>query len=275
MEERRHNRSKFGYLNYDDIPLRIEEGRLDAYDLVFVKDHKTMCLVTPELEIQEIRAKVQIYDSLVDALSELNKDEGTYEGQLVSVYDNEHYKGYVVNKSSLGTWYLTPLNEIDYELDYNELGNTPITNIRSGAEYVIVSDLPDGHYNLLGNYRISTNDPEYRRAVTALYFFVEHSGSITYVKEIGTTFIRDYEVRPGNFSVKTYITDEYLTSQNFATESYVDEKIAALEFFTKQEAEEFITQQVTSILTEVLDSRIAQTIDTQQATEPDIQSLFE
>ena len=44
--------------------------------------------------------------------------------------------------------------------DYNKIQNTPITNVgtKTLGNFVVVSQLNEGHYNLTGYYKIDSND---------------------------------------------------------------------------------------------------------------------
>ena len=78
-------RAKFGYLNYSDIQTRIEEGKLNQYDVVYCKDKKNQYLIDGDLNLIELRSRIYIYSSEEEAIDELNKNTDTYVGQLVSI----------------------------------------------------------------------------------------------------------------------------------------------------------------------------------------------
>ena len=152
-------RARFGYLLYDEMLLRIEEGKLDSYDVVYTKDTRQCFVITPELEPMAIHSRVYVFGSVNEAVESLNTSNDTYIGQVISILDGEVYRGYIVNKGNDGKYFVTPLYEHPTEIDYDTLGNKPIEN-KTGTynNPVILRDLETGLYNVVGKYKITSTE---------------------------------------------------------------------------------------------------------------------
>lgn len=239
------NRAKFGYLTQEDMLLRIAEGQLDAYDIVFTKDSKETYIITENLEPSALRSKVYVFDSVTAAEEELNAASDTYVGQIVSVLYKDTYRGYIVNQKN-DLYYLIPLYATPEPIDYDTLGNRPIINMVGTFDApIVVSQLDSGLYSIKGQYTIAPDISTKYSSATGTLFMVEKSNDGTiYIKKISADDIIQYVVSGGVTKTNVYVTKDYLDSHGFATISYVDEKIAGLDFLTKEETETYINQQI-------------------------------
>ena len=77
--------SKNAYINQNEISERIENGQLDAFDIIYTKDTHLCFIISPELTPIEIKSKVFVFTSVEEAEEELNNSSYTYEGQIVSI----------------------------------------------------------------------------------------------------------------------------------------------------------------------------------------------
>ena len=251
------NRAKFGYLTQSDMLLRIAEGQLDAYDIVFTKDTKETYIITENLEPSALRSKVYVFDSVTAAEEELNAATDTYAGQIVSVLYKDTYRGYIVNKQK-DAYYLVPLYATPEPIDYNTLGNRPIINMVGTFDApIVVSKLETGLYSIKGQYTISPDISTKYSSATGTLFMVEQSNDgKTYIKKISAEDIIQYVVSGGITKSDVYVTKEYLDSHNFATISYVDELIASLDFMTKDEAQTYIDQQINTSVSDNISNQV-------------------
>ena len=272
------NRAKFGYLTQSDMLLRIAEGQLDAYDIVFTKDTKETYIITENLEPSALRSKVYVFDSVTAAEEELNAATDTYAGQIVSVLYKDTYRGYIVNKQK-DSYYLVPLYATPEPIDYDTLGNRPIINMVGTFDApIVVSKLETGLYSIKGQYTIAPDiSTKYSSASGTLFMVEQSKDGKTYIKKISAEDIIQYVVSGGITKSDVYVTKEYLDSHNFATISYVDELIASLDFMTKDEAQTYIDQQINTTVSDNIANQVNIAIEkTIVETEDEyIEDLFE
>jgi hypothetical protein len=257
-------RSKLGYLYDYEIKQRIDNGELDAYDIIYTKDSHACYFITPDLNPMRINSKVYCFSSIAEANSALNENEDTYEGQIVSVLKDEVYVGYIVNKNYVGKFYVSPLSAELGDIDYNSLGNKPIINMTGTLDNPIVVDtLSTGIYSINGQYKISNSlETTYLNSSNVL-FFIEHSESGTVVKKIDASEIVQYTISD-TVLISSYITSDYL--KDYATTEYVDLKLAALDYMTQEETETYVESLVTDMINtkieEMFDESLDEKIDT-------------
>ena len=125
----RSNRSRFAYLNHDEIQTAINNSQLDAYDIIYTKDTHENIIITPDLEIVSVGSRIYRFPDANTAETYLNMATDTYEGQIISVVYDGHYVAYIVNKNTSDHFYVTPLNAYEGELDYDELQHRPVSNL--------------------------------------------------------------------------------------------------------------------------------------------------
>ena len=223
MSENTEAKIKFGYLSYDEMLTRIDTGELNEYDVIYSKDRLTTFVISEELKPIEIRSRVYVYDSIVEAESALNTAIDTYIGQIVSIKYNDKYRGYIVNQNIKG-FYVTPLDKHPDIIDYNTLGNRPIVNLTGTLDIpIVVSELNSGLYLIKGQYTISDDISTVYLSASGALFSVEKTSSAVYIKKITSTEITDYTVTDVTKSY-SYITKEFLEENGYTTTSYVDEK---------------------------------------------------
>ena len=270
-----NTRAKWAYLSYDSIQTKIDEGVLDAYDIIYTKDSHENVIISPDLEIWSVRSRIYVFNSVEEANTQLNINTDTYIGQIVSVIVEDKCKGYIVNKDALGNYYVDKLT-ID-DIDYNILGNRPIINLIGDLDNPIIIDKLDaGIYNIKGQYKISNLIETIYLSASSVIVMVEKDGGVTHIKHITTDQIIDFFISDNSVTSHEYITDQYLKDNNYVTADYVDNKIAALEQSINEDIEKYISdivdKQFSSMLDEKIDAKIDEKI--QPVDNSQVQSLF-
>lgn len=270
-------RAKYGYLTYNDMLIRITDGELDAYDIVYTKDTRETFVITPELEPMSIKSRVYVFDSTIEAEEYLNSTTDAYVGQIISVLYGDTYRGYIVNESS-DKYYVVPLYAHPEPIDYNTLGNKPITSLTGTLEdTIIISSLDIGTYSINGRYKITESDVTVHLNPNYNLFLIDKTEEQITIKIISSTEIINYVIVDDEI-VKNdkIITEEFLKEKGYATVSYVDGKIATLDVITKEEAETYISTIVNEKFETALNDKIDERIDAkiQSANDDQIASLF-
>ena len=249
-------RAKYGYMSSASIPLKIQSGEIDAYDIIYTTDTHEAYVISPDLEPWAVRSRIYVFDSVENANTLLNVNTDTYIGQIVAVLCNDTYRGYIVNSVD-GQFTVTPLWENTEQIDYNTLGNRPIVNLEGTlGNTIIVDELGNGIYNIKGQYKIDSSDITLNISANEILFMVEKSDDSIKIKQISHDNITDYLVLDGVITSDTYITSEYLSQCDYATKEYVDIKIAALQESINENVREYISDIVDEQLGIVLDEKI-------------------
>ncbi len=267
---------KFGYLSYEDMLNKIESGELNEFDIIYSRDRLVTYVISEDLNPIEIRSRVYVFNSVVEAENTLNNSTDTYVGQVVAILYNDTYRGYVVNKKS-NKYTVVPLWEHPENIDYNTLGNRPIVNLVGTLdEPITISNLDTGFYSIKGQYKISNNDVTTYINANLVLFIVEKNNDMVLVKEISANKIIDYVVTDSSTKVNQIATEEYLTTNGYTTTAYVDEKIEALNVLIKQDIESYITSVIEEKLDMMMDEKIDSRIDAKilGASNAQIISLF-
>lgn len=266
------NRSKFIYTNYDEIQTGINNGTLDAFDIVYTKDTHENIIIAPDYSVISIKSKIYRFIDVASAEEFLNSASDTYEGQIVSIIFEGNYCAYIVNRRINGKFFVTPLNVYSGVVDYNTLGNRPINNLAGTIDKPIdIVCLDSGQYKIQGQYKIG--ETTYISANSNI-FLIEHNDENTYIKKISANDITDYIVDiNGQVTSSVVPTTEWLASQGYVTEQYVDLKIAALEFITKEEIEEYVSNIVLQNIDATVNTRIDQIINERFSTVTEREAL--
>lgn len=271
------NRSRYGYLNLADIQDRIDSGKLDAYDLIYTKDTHECYILTEDLEQVPIKSRVYQFPTEEEALLYLHAATDTYEGQLVAIKQKNRYKAYIVNKDDEDLWCVTLLSDADEQIDYNTLGNRPITNLTGTlANPIIVETLDNGIYSISGQYKVFDSIDTIFSSYENHIFLVEKSETETHIKDISSTDMITYSLVGDEIQQDKLVTSKFLKDNNYVTDSDLDKKIQTLDILTKTEASEYIEQAVNSYLDSKLDSAIDQKLDEKivETADTEIADLF-
>lgn len=254
------NRAKFVYKDYDEIQQGINDGLIDIYDIIFTKDTHENLIIAPDYSVISIKSKVYRFVDVESAEEFLNSASDTYEGQIVSIIFQGNYSAYIVNRRKDGKFFVTPLNIYSGEVDYNTLGNRPIENLIGTIDNPInIAGLTTGQYQIRGQYKLGGT---IYMGISSNIFLVEQSDENTFIKKISANDITDYVIdKDGAITSSVVPTTEWLSNQGYVTEQYVDLKIAALDFITKEEIEEYVSDVVLRNIDSTVNSRIDKIID--------------
>lgn len=253
-------RAQYAYIAYDSIAIKIENGELNAYDIVFAKDRKEIYIISPDLVPIPVRSKVYVFSSEEEANTQLNINTDTYVGQIVSIIKGEVCKGYIVNKNQDDNTYyveqLTPDN-----IDYNTLGNRPIENlIGTLGNTIIIATLPSGTYKVKGQYKIIDNEEEtVYLSVDGDLFLIEDTDQGKCIKRFTKDTINDFVVTDDGITKTVYITEKYLNEHGYTNTTYVDTQIAALETAIRADINNYVENNVQTII----ETKVEQIIETQ------------
>lgn len=272
-------RVKFGYLYYDEIPTRIENGDIDVNDIIFTRDTHETLIISEDLSLVPMRSKVYVFDSVADANTTLNANTDTYKGQIVSILNNDKYSAYIVNQDPNGVYFATALSAEN--IDYNTLGNRPIENLVGTLDSpIMISNLDTGMYKVKGQYKISATDITTYLSTDGDLFIIEVYATEKFIKRFTKDTIQDYVISDSGIEKKVYVTDKYLIDNGYSTTTYVDSKLTAFEetirqdiqTYVEQTVEQVIEQKVDEIIDERLDAKLDERI--KGSTDEEVQNFF-
>lgn len=271
-------RAKFGYLTYEDMLLRIDEGQLDQYDIVFTKDSKEVYIISEDLEPKAMHSKVYVFSNVLEALEKLNSSSDTYAGQIVSILSGDVYVGHIVNKESDGQFSVKPLNESSEALDYDTLGNKPIENKMGTYDTpVILSTLDTGVYNVFGKYKITAEDETEYLTGERRMVLVNNMVTTSTIKMVTADGIMDFIVSNGEIIRDRYLTLSYLNDKGYTTETYVNERIKELELVSRTELDDYVRTYIDTVLEEMVEEKLDSALNKKLEDIPDseIYELFD
>lgn len=275
-------RAKFGYLTYDDMLTKLSEGVFDAYDVIYLKDRKVQYVINEENQPVEIRSRIKVYQNKTQALADLNSSADTYVGQIVSILDADFYRGYSVNLDSEDKYILVPLYKNPELVDYNDLANIPIINLRGEVDSPIYfSELDNGIYKIKGFF-ITPDGGEAKNTVVGNIVLVEDN----LIKRITNSSIYDYHLTGAGVITEEYATKEYIAQQDYVTHTQLEEcdyvsnseldvKIAALEASLAEELKEYIDDVFETRVADIVNRTVDAKFEASQIPTEDIEELFE
>lgn len=272
-------RVKFGYLYYDEIPTRIENGDIDVNDIIFTRDTHETLIISEDLSLVPMKSKVYVFNSVADANTALNTNADTYKGQIVSILNNDKYSAYIVNQDPNGVYFATALSADN--IDYNTLGNRPIENLVGTLDSpIMIGNLDTGMYKVKGQYKISSTDITTYLSTDGDLFIIEVSATEKFIKRFTKDTIQDYVISDSGVEKKVYVTDKYLIDNGYSTTTYVDSKLTAFEetirqdiqTYVEQTVEQVIEQKVDEIIDERLDAKLDERI--KGSTDEEVQNFF-
>lgn len=187
------------------------------------------------------------------------------------------YVAYIVNKHG-DAYYVSKLDEGNTDVNYDTLGNRPIDNLVGTLDkFVIVSELSDGVYKIRGQYKICLGDATVYSSANDNFFLVGHSDGAATIRKITSSDIFDYTVMDNAIASESSIpTKKWLAEQKYATESYVDAKLAAMNFITKEEVSDYVADAISKNLESLIDQQIETKLNERltSAEASDITNLF-
>lgn len=274
-----NSRAKWAYLPYNSIQQKIDEGKLDSYDVIYTSDSHENIIITPDLTLWSVRSRIYTFDSVADANTALNTNTDTYKGQIVSILNGDKYTAYIVNQDPNGVYFATALSAEN--IDYNTLGNRPIENLVGTLDTLImISTLDTGMYKVKGQYKISATDITTYLSTDGDLFIIEVSATEKFIKRFTKDTIQDYVISDSSVKKKVYVTDKYLIDNGYSTTAYVDSKLVAFEETIKQDIRTYVEQTVEDVITEKVDEIIDERLDAKLderikgSTDEEVQNFF-
>ena len=253
-------RVKFGYLYYDEIPTRIENGDIDVNDIIFTRDTHETLIISEDLSLVPMKSKVYVFDSVADANTALNTNTDTYKGQIVSILNGDKYSAYIVNQDPNDVYFATALSVEN--IDYNTLGNRPIENLVGTLDSpIMISNLDTGMYKVKGQYKISSTDITTYLSTDGDLFIIEVSATEKFIKRFTKDTIQDYVISDSGVEKKVYVTDKYLIDNGYSTTAYVDSKFTAFEETIRQDIQTYVEQTVEQVIEQKVDEIIDERLD--------------
>ena len=245
-------KSKLGYFSTYEILLnKIAANKVDAYDFCYVQETNTFYILDKDLNPVEFKSRLDSYQTIEDAVNDLNTRTDTYEGKIINIYKEDKYVPYIANVDPItGLYYVLEISTISDIYDYDVLENKPITNIVANQEdNLILSELEDGYYNVKGTFKISPTDETIHINTSNILYVIKHEDGVTYVRSLDAKNNDVYRIgESGDMSVDEVPTVEEV---NQIVEDYVQE-----------------------YMDENLDDAIDDHLDEIRATEEDINNLF-
>ena len=272
--------SRMVYANYKDIQKAIDAKIINANDIVICKDTREMIIVREDGSLFPINARHYRFDSQDAALEYLNKSADTYDGQFVSIKNriSGDYDGFIVNKNN-GKYVVKNVSVADsVEFDYNKVLNKPIDIVTGSVfEPILITDLKDGFYKVVGAYKMSGDAVTVYSSSTGHFVVVETINGVKYIKQITAQKIIDYKVdATGTVLLEEMPTKQWIKEQTFATVQYVDGKVSAMDFLTKSEAAEYISKYIDTSIDKIVADTVDRVVGERftASTENEINNLF-
>ncbi len=273
-----NNRAKFSYVNYNDIKKLIDKGKIDVNDIIYTKDTHENIFIGSDLSIISIQSKIYRFPDITTAERYLNSSTDSYEGQIIAILDNEAYTAYIVNKNKDNTFYATKLSSDVGSVNYDNLGNRPISNLYGDiGNPIIISDLASGIYKVKGNYKITDNDSTTYASSNDVLFLINSENDQIHIRKITSDDFINYTVADSAvISTSSTLTEDWIKEKNYATTEYVNAQLAALDFVKKDEVAQYVESIVSNIIDDKLDERMDTKLNDSFATveASDIEILF-
>lgn len=114
------NHTRIAYVKRDDIAEALKQGKLDAYDMCITKDTGEIIFINGEKETLPTHSRVYCYQTYEEAQQGINASLDTYEGQIISIWNETQYDGYIVNRRNNQYW-ADPLAAPEIHLDYYDV----------------------------------------------------------------------------------------------------------------------------------------------------------
>lgn len=245
-------KSKLGYFSTYEILLnKIAANKVDAYDFCYVQETNTFYILDKDLNPIEFKSRLDSYETVEDALLDLNSRTDTYEGKIINIYKVDKYVPYIANVNPItGLYYVLEISTISDIYDYDVLENKPITNIVANQEdNLILSELEDGYYNVKGTFKISPTDETIHINTSNILYVIKHEDGVTYVRSLDAKNNDVYEVDGAGD----------ITVDEVPTVDQVNQIVA-----------DFVQDYMDNNLDDAIDDHIAEIM----ATESDINDLF-
>ena len=156
--------------------------------------------------------------------------------------------------------------------------NRPIINLLGDPfNPPVLTDMTDGLYKITGSYKIAASLPTIYATSSGHILLIETYENVKYIKRITAYRIYDYSIQTdGTVKSTQVVTKDWIDEQGYATEEYLDTKLAALDAFTKEDAQKYIDETLESKIDGKLDEQINKVINERftSASDEDINNLF-
>lgn len=257
----------------------LDRGILKYPGMCFIEDTQSLAWITQDNEIKYVKGANQITN-----VKFIGSNLMFYSGNtLLFSYDmsmtEEDLKHIVAEvKKSIGldqyvkTSDMTTLLDniignledkstvVEYinSLSYNKLSDKPIVNlIGSLTTPVYISSLDDGIYKIKGQYIIGGSNTTVNSSPEEAFFFVSHdadvNNKITITKMQGDSIVLYFLDSDGSFKTDRYITENWITAQNYMSAESVKEYVAQA---IRESAETIIDQTLETKLDSALERKI-------------------
>lgn len=257
----------------------LDRGILKYPGMCFIEDTQSLAWITQDNEIKYVKGANQITN-----VKFIGSNLMFYSGNtLLFSYDmsmtEEDLKHIVAEvKKSIGldqyvkTSDMTTLLDniignledkstvVEYinSLSYNKLSDKPIVNlIGSLTTPVYISSLDDGIYKIKGQYIIGGSNTTINSSPEEAFFFVSHdadvNNKITITKMQGDSIALYFLDSDGSFKTDRYITENWITAQNYMSAESVKEYVAQA---IRESAETIIDQTLETKLDSALERKI-------------------
>lgn len=138
---------------------------------------------------------------------------------------------------------------------------------------IILSALNDGIYQVRGQHKITADHPTTFDSSSFIIAVVQTIDGVKKVARIASDEVIRYEIGEDlSVTEDAYITQSYLKDNEYTTEDFVDEKIAAMESIILEDVEAALPDMIAPIVRPVVDEEIDRMI--QAEDNQNIEDLF-
>lgn len=187
---------------------------------------------------------------------------GTYENTIKAIADGKiKYPSYcwITDKGQYG--FLNKNNQLEV-IGIPELTGTIQNNI-------ILSSLDDGIYQVKGQHKITADHPTTFDSTSFIIVVVQTIGGSKKVRRITADELTTYVIGEDlSVTENEVATKDYLDDHGYATDEYVDDKIAVLKTELEDEIEELVEPVVRPMVESIIDEEI------QPESDENIENLF-
>lgn len=187
---------------------------------------------------------------------------GTYDNTIKAIQDGKiKYPAYcwITDKELYG--FLNKENKLE------TIGIPQLTGVDD--KQIILSELDDGLYEVKGQYKITPTSETVFISFTPVSCIIQTIDEVKTIKRITSDEIVNYKIiNDEEFTSDLYVTESYLREHGYASEDYIDARIAALKQEIEAEIETLIEPVLRPMVEEIIDDDIT------DVSNEDIESLF-
>lgn len=192
---------------------------------------------------------------------------GTYENTIKAIQEGKiKYPAYLWISDRGEYGFLNKQNQLEV------IGIPELTGTLGNA--IILSALNDGVYQVRGLHKITADHVTTFDTASFIIVVVQTIDGKKKIARIASDEIVRYVVEEDlSVTEESYITEAYLKDNEYVTEDYVDDKIAAMEAIVLADVEAALPDMIAPIVRPVIDEEIDRMI--QPEDDEDIRRLFE